>query len=549
MHRARLRRRWRRTLAAQSTLGIYEHAHGPVLARTRTSPCSTRELALQVVDLTTELLQAHAVDYFVREVDHGRDYVVGVRAAERDRVYTALADTRPEDVLYAAAETLRGPADIPRPLAEQSSRRRLRHADAIRLCQYVRSANGVRIGGPEHGCVLEFWHSGATVLERSDGPSILDRLHVVVPEDRLAESILCTRPNPVSQIIPSEEQQPARITIGDRNYPTLCAFTHPVAHTVNFPIDLVYTWVDGSDPEWAARRDAYLRERGEALHRIAASATRYESRDELKYSLRSVEMFAPFVRTIHIVTDGQVPDWLDTEHERVHLVDHRDIFPSLDVLPVFSSRAIETRIHHIPGLSEHYIYLNDDMMFGRYVAPDTFFHANGIGKSFLSQGQIGLGEPTGADHPPRAAAKNTRALLQAEFGPFITRTFKHAPYPMRRSVAHELDERFPEAIARTTASRFRSPSDVTLTSSLYPNYALMTGRAVPGEISSAYINLAKPAALRRRTDALLRGPRTFDSLCLNDTEPLPPRKRARVDAQLQHFLEHYFPLASSMERS
>ena len=101
-------------------------------------------------------------------------------------------------------------------------------------------------------------------------------------------------------------------------------------------------------------------------------------------------MYASWVRTIYLVTDGQVPHWLDTGHPRIRLVDHRQIFRDQSALPVFNSHAIESQLHHIDGLAEHYLYLNDDMFFGRPVEPELFFHGNGIAKFFVSKTPIDL---------------------------------------------------------------------------------------------------------------------------------------------------------------
>ncbi|XP_047245419.1 N-acetylglucosamine-1-phosphotransferase subunits alpha/beta isoform X1 [Girardinichthys multiradiatus] len=108
------------------------------------------------------------------------------------------------------------------------------------------------------------------------------------------------------------------------------------------------------------------------------SASRFEDNEELRYSLRSVEKHAPWVRHIFIVTNGQIPSWLNLDNPRVTVVTHQDIFLNNSHLPTFSSPAIETHIHRIPGLSQKFIYLNDDVMFGKDVWPDDFYsHSKG----------------------------------------------------------------------------------------------------------------------------------------------------------------------------
>ncbi|XP_061061004.1 N-acetylglucosamine-1-phosphotransferase subunits alpha/beta isoform X5 [Eubalaena glacialis] len=108
------------------------------------------------------------------------------------------------------------------------------------------------------------------------------------------------------------------------------------------------------------------------------SASRFEDNEELRYSLRSIERHAPWVRNIFIVTNGQIPSWLNLDNPRVTIVTHQDVFRNLSHLPTFSSPGIESHIHRIEGLSQKFIYLNDDVMFGKDVWPDDFYsHSKG----------------------------------------------------------------------------------------------------------------------------------------------------------------------------
>ncbi|XP_066447509.1 N-acetylglucosamine-1-phosphotransferase subunits alpha/beta [Eleutherodactylus coqui] len=108
------------------------------------------------------------------------------------------------------------------------------------------------------------------------------------------------------------------------------------------------------------------------------SASRFEDNEELRYSLRSIEKHAPWVRHVFIVTNGQIPSWLNLDNPRVTVISHQEIFLNTSHLPTFSSPAIESHIHRIPGLSQKFIYMNDDVMFGTHVWPDDFYsHSKG----------------------------------------------------------------------------------------------------------------------------------------------------------------------------
>lgn len=196
------------------------------------------------------------------------------------------------------------------------------------------------------------------------------------------------------------------------------------------PIDIVYTWVNGSDPRLVQAlkeaRAAIAASRGNdtgtaatptgssasppasSLASAAASATpsggnatrngtqkenclgdadsmsRFVDNEELRYSLRSVEKYAPWVRNIYIVTNGQIPYWLDLSHPRIRVVTHEEIFQNKSHLPTFSSPAIECHLHRIPGLSDKFLYLNDDTMFGAPVWPDDFYSAGKGQKVYLA---------------------------------------------------------------------------------------------------------------------------------------------------------------------
>ena len=133
-------------------------------------------------------------------------------------------------------------------------------------------------------------------------------------------------------------------------------------------IDFVITWVDGNDPLWQKERSMYRADKT-----TDTSAARYRDMDTLRYWFRAVEKYAPWVNKIHFVTWGHLPEWLNTEHPRLHIVNHKDYIPE-EYLPTFSSHPIELNMHRIPGLSEHFVYFNDDMFLNAPVTPDFFFH-------------------------------------------------------------------------------------------------------------------------------------------------------------------------------
>ena len=134
--------------------------------------------------------------------------------------------------------------------------------------------------------------------------------------------------------------------------------------TFTAPIDLVYLYVNSSDEEWVNKRNQYAMDHNN-------SACRFRDNHELMYSLRSVEKYAPWIRNIYIISNSAMPDWLNTNHPKLHIVEHEDIMPP-NILPCFNSNVIESYLYKIPGLSEIFLYANDDMFFGNAVSPDFF---------------------------------------------------------------------------------------------------------------------------------------------------------------------------------
>ena len=143
----------------------------------------------------------------------------------------------------------------------------------------------------------------------------------------------------------------------------------------DFDIDLVYLWCDGSDPTFIKRKNEALKKEGK-LDIQATTAGRFEQIDELKFSLRSVEKYMPWIHHIFIIIDRQLPKWLDLTNRKISIIDHSQILPQ-DSIPIFNSCAIETCLHKIPHLSEHFLYANDDMFVWRKVKPSFFFTNTG----------------------------------------------------------------------------------------------------------------------------------------------------------------------------
>lgn len=327
--------------------------------------------------------------------------------------------------------------------------------------------------------------------------------------------------------------------------PADSALALPPLTEITAPIDVVYTWVDGTDPHWLERkRRAIEAWSGGEMTEDAAADLRFVDHDELRYSLRSLERYAPWVRHVYIVTDGQRPAWLRTDHPRLSVVDHRDIFPDHSVLPTYNSHAIEACLHRIDGLSEHFLYFNDDVFLSSPVGPGVFFHANGLASMYLSRAQVAPGEPEPGEPASDSAGKNARRMVLESHGVRVGRKLFHTAFALQRSVSQEIEQRWPEEISRTRASRLRRISDVTLSGALHQAYALASSRAVVRGIRYRYVNVGAASA-QWRLESLMRDRDDLQTFCLNESDPDLPFDT--IDRMVRGFLARRFPDASSFE--
>ncbi|MGW3951282.1 stealth family protein [Streptomyces sp. NPDC004752] len=515
-----------------------QQLYGRVVAR-----FSAAEAAAANLGLVIAALEREGIPYFLVPASRTR-HTVGVNAVDRERFLTALEAQNAGKAVFIGRPLPGGRLNHPALFMDGVLPAALRTSPTLRIGENHLGPSGQLLAGPELACDVEFWEDGAQLLASADGPRRLAKVQPQASQDIFAESLIAPRNNGITDVLPAAEQQPATVRIGDREFASFVPFTRPTVSDVTFPVDVVYTWVDGEEPGMRAKRARY-QDRGTAeILDKETNASRYTSHDELKYSLRSLAMYADFVRHIYIVTDGQKPHWLDDRAAGITVVDHGDIFPQ-GVLPVFNSHAIETRLHHIPGLSEHYLYFNDDVFVGRRVTAEHFFHGSGLMKIPVSPLKIGVGKPHAEETATNSASKNVRRLLLDKFGRMTTNNFMHTPLPQQRGALRAIEELFPEDVRRTTASRFRSPQDIAMTAPLLYQYALMAGLGVPGRFSFRYVNISRPDAEARLAD--LRRNRRFDFFCLNDVD-VPPEEREQVGIRMGEFLEHYYPFPSPFEK-
>lgn len=392
------------------------------------------------------------------------------------------------------------------------------------LFRHLRAPSGQYLAGPELIVNVQFWRATRAKTTRPDGGYF-----------ELGTRLPPSRNQVAPYLVPGQWDQA-------RAHPQARPPAQRLANLleVTEPIDAVYTWVDGSDPAWQAERAAHWPD-PDGLAADSLDPARARDREELRYSLRSLNMYANWIRKVWIVTSGQVPHWLATDNPRLQVISQAEIFADPSLLPVFNSNAIESQLHHIPGLAEHFLYLNDDFFFGRPVRPELFFHGNGMPKLMTSLTAIDLDLDTEARNGAVLAARRGQEWLEAEFGRTVSHRVRHVPHAHRRSALAAFESAAAEEFTRLAGSKFRHRDDLSVPSELGHYYGYATQNAVTGSLEYRYISLDSPLA-REHLAALLTS-RFADCFCVNDVggeTPVP-------DHELIDFFESYFPVPSEFE--
>lgn len=321
-------------------------------------------------------------------------------------------------------------------------------------------------------------------------------------------------------------------------------------------IDLVYLWCDGSDESWLAKKNRYAAAEGMSVS-AGNEKCRFVNNDELKFSLRSVAEFAPWINNIFIVTDHQVPEWLNTADPRIHMVSHEDIMP-VEALPTFNSTAIECCLHRIAGLSEYFIFANDDMFFGAPTEPSFFYTKEG--KPIVRLKKCNFKKYSQYSQKVLNAVK----LIREKYGYHLNADPHHNIDAYRKSINAEVAEIFAGQYASSICSRFRK--DENIQRHIILLYALAKGKGVLKmvkiKIGKTFGTLLKarlkafflPEHCRQDSgylcclsskdvERLLTMPMPH-LFCMNDTEKTTDENRCNA----RRFLEKLFPQKSPFEK-
>ncbi len=338
-------------------------------------------------------------------------------------------------------------------------------------------------------------------------------------------------------------------------------------------IDFVVTWLDSSDPEWQKEYNHYKKEsESDSDH----SAARYRDWDLFRYWFRAVELYAPWVHKVFLVTNGTIPQWLNTEHSKLVLVNHKDYIPQ-ELLPTFNSCTIELHMNKIKGLSEQFVYFNDDCYLNGPITPEYYFK-NGLPcdrnkESFFNVARYSpndrfntyismftdVGVLNGHFERPNVIKKSLRrwfgphlgwsglfiscVVTMYRFRRFVGFKARHNEQPFLRSVWDEAWHEEPDMLNKS-CTRFRE--DVILNPYFFRYWQFATNRFHPVNLCGTEKFQLIPGNVESIKKAL--GSRKIKSLCLNDCNFCTDNDFQRIKKVLHEHFEKKFPQKSAFEK-
>lgn len=331
-------------------------------------------------------------------------------------------------------------------------------------------------------------------------------------------------------------------------------------------IDIVVLWVDGNDPEWQAQKAKY---QGKTVN-DGNSVNRFRDWGLMPYWFRGIEKYMPWARTVHFVTCGHVPAFLNLKAPKLHHVKHCDYIPP-EYLPTFSANTIEMNVHRIPGLADHYVFFNDDMFLLR-PQPETNFFRDGLPCTFGGEvpaafrGVPGIWQHLIANdlrvinnhfHKPEQVRKNgkkyanraypwkdnlrTRLLERLYPESFLGFKNLHAPAAFLKSTLETIWREEPALLEAVSARRFRSNEDVNQWLALW--WQVAAGEFSPF-MTDNVVEDCNPDTVDRLC-GLIRGQK-HDMLCVNDPSGDIPFEA--LAAKLKAAFETILPEKSSFEK-
>lgn len=329
---------------------------------------------------------------------------------------------------------------------------------------------------------------------------------------------------------------------------------------MDFPIDIVITWVDQNDPNWLAKYRRYKRQNHDE-----DAETRFRDYGTLPYVFRSIEKYAPWVHKVFLITDDQAPSWLNKSYEKLVLINHKDYIDS-KYLPTFDSNLIELSLIKLDRLSEHFVCFNDDTFLNRSVQPSDFFDTSGKPRDTLAFNAIMPMSIFDHIHVNNISIINNRYQKRERIKHLITKLFNwhngpwnffsllllpwphftrfydpHIPISFLKSTMQKLIAQHPEIISATGIDHFRSERD-------YSNWVVRYDQMLSGNFSPRKYNFGVQYTLDNIDQAIADIQRGKHHLLnINDSNQLDDQRFETATRALRSCFELKFSQRSKFE--
>lgn len=304
-------------------------------------------------------------------------------------------------------------------------------------------------------------------------------------------------------------------------------------------VDVVFTWVNNKEDSWRLKKEQYIKNHKD-LSPVSINNARFENHNELYYSVYSVKKFMPWVRNIFIITDNQRPDWLDENDTKITIIDHKDLIED-KYLPTFNSHVIEAHLHKIKGLSEYFIYFNDDVFVAKPLEKEHFFRKNGVASLFLADKSIQNMQKKGRKTPTLSASFNSIQILQKYYHASIDTPLVHTYMPLKKSIYEKFWSTYENQLNSFLNNRFRGENDLNLASFLIPWIMYLDKEAIISQEVCYYFNIRSPHARTQYRQLLEKKQKKQEphSFCANDfiTEH---NQIDNYHLELESMLQQYF---------
>jgi hypothetical protein len=333
-------------------------------------------------------------------------------------------------------------------------------------------------------------------------------------------------------------------------------------------IDFVVLWLDSNDPVWIKTYNDYRPEKP------IQDRARFRNWNIFHYWFRAVEEYAPWVNKVYLITNGKFPDWINSNCEKLVLVKHSDYIPD-KYLPTFNAMTIELNLGRIEGLSEHFVFFNDDMFLNAPVKPEYYFR-NGLPCDmnketcfnvpiYTQNDKYGIYmtmlADTGVINGHFDRKRTVRQSPKRWFGPhlgirgivmsfllfqrrlFIGFSNFHLEQAYLKSTIAEVWEKEPDFM-NDSCTRFRE--DIIANQYLFRYWQFAKNLFYPEKRNGAFFFLIKRDVLDR-IEKVFNNKHCY-SICLNDSPLCTDEEFEHISKGLQQLFETKFPHKSSFEK-